>query len=111
MAMISTFSQLTRRALDCSRMLCHEYMQYILKPQALIQIQTRGMKDVERLTLRCKFCYFKEIDGRWHVMCTHFGRHKQREKIIDIRRKWIVTSYWIGGRRFGKRHMYPGHNL
>ena len=63
----------------------------------------RTFKDKAVLKLRCKDCYFKKVDYRWWVLCKTHGRHKQREKLDDYRKKWIVTHHTIGHRPFQKK--------
>lgn len=84
-----------------------------IKPE--LPFQVRWFRDRYLLKLRCKDCYFKKIDDRWWVLCKSKGRHKQREKIDDIRNKWIVSHVTRGGSNkyfpWYKNHQYPGHDL
>lgn len=66
-------------------------------------IQVRGFKDKTILQLRCEDCYYKKIDYRWWVLCPTHPRHRQREHLDDVKRKWIVTHQTIGGRPFQKK--------
>ncbi len=74
-------------------------------------IQSRGFKDKEVLKIRCKDCYFKYVDNRWWVLCDSHPRHKQRQKVDDIKRQWIVTHITRTGTPFKKHFQYPGHHL
>lgn len=74
-------------------------------------IQSRGFKDKDVLKIRCPDCYFKKVDDRWWVLCHTHPRHKQRQKVEDIRKKWIVTHITRTGRPFKKHYQYPGHDL
>lgn len=65
--------------------------------------QVRGFKEKATLQLRCKDCYYKKVDYRWWVLCPTHPRHRQREVIDDIKRKWIMTHMTIGGRPFQKK--------
>ncbi|CAG2118815.1 unnamed protein product [Medioppia subpectinata] len=73
--------------------------------------QTRGLKDKDILKIRCSDCYFKKVDDRWWVLCNTHPRHKQRQKVIDVRTKWIVTHTTRTGWPFRKHYQYPGHDL
>ena len=68
------------------------------------QQQIRCFKDKGVLKLRCSSCYFKKLDDRWWVLCGKHPRHKQREKVIDHRDKWIVTHLTRGGKPFQKKN-------
>lgn len=75
-----------------------------LTSNILINYQpVRGLKYKDVLKLRCKDCYFKKVDDRWMVLCKTFGRHKQAEKIEDIKKNWIVTHVTRTGRPFQKK--------
>ena len=82
-----------------------------LQTRSPVWTQVRGFKDKEVLRIRCPDCYFKKIDERWWVLCHSHPRHKQRQKIEDIRRQWIVTHITRTGRPFRKHFQYPGHDL
>lgn len=71
--------------------------------QQFTPIISRGFKDKAVLTLRCKDCYYKKIDTRWWVLCEKHPRHKQRELVEDVKKKWIVTHRTIGHRPFQKK--------
>jgi len=73
--------------------------------------QIRGFKDKDVLKLRCSDCYFTVVDDRWWVLCDKHPRHKQREKVEDIRKNWIVTHVTRTGKPFKKHYQYPGHDL
>lgn len=66
-------------------------------------IQSRGFRDKGVLELRCDACKFKKIDDRWWVLCDKFPRHKQREQVMDVKRRWIVTHVTRNGRPFQKK--------
>ncbi|KAI1299985.1 39S ribosomal protein L36, mitochondrial [Halotydeus destructor] len=72
-------------------------------PAPLITNAIRTFKDKDVLRLRCKDCYFKKVDERWWVLCNSHPRHKQREHVEDIKRKYIVTHLTYGGRPFQKK--------
>ena len=65
--------------------------------------QIRGLKHRDVLTLRCPDCYFKKIEDEWYVLCPTFPRHKQVERIQDIRNRWIVTHRTRRGKPFMKK--------
>lgn len=69
----------------------------------LSTIITRSFKDRAVLQLRCKDCYYKKIDDRWWVLCPTHGRHKQRQFVDDVKKRWIVTHRTIGHRPFHKK--------
>lgn len=60
---------------------------------------SRGFKDKDVLTKRCKDCYFQKIDGRWYVLCNTHPRHKQRQR-VDEKSKWIITHSTHGVKKF-----------
>ena len=66
-------------------------------------IITRGLKHKGTLELRCRDCYFEKIDSVWWVLCKTHGRHKQRQLIDDVKKKWIVTHRTYGHRPFQKK--------
>ncbi|OQR78786.1 39S ribosomal protein L36 [Tropilaelaps mercedesae] len=61
--------------------------------------QVRTFKDVDVLCKRCKDCYFQRDDYRWYVLCRSQGRHKQRQRMPDVRSFWIVTHKTHGPRK------------
>lgn len=72
----------------------------------------RGLKHKDVLTLRCDGCYFKNIDHRWHVLCTKFPRHKQVEKVERDKYRYIVSERSsVKYPAFGKRYQFPGQIL
>lgn len=87
------------------------YIRLFVK-QSLVQIPARGMKHKDVLQLRCDKCYFKQLDGRWHVLCDKFPRHKQIEKVERDKFRWIVSERsFMDYPAYKKRYMYPGHIL
>lgn len=65
--------------------------------------QIRGLKHRDMLTLRCPDCYFKKVEDEWFVLCPTYPRHKQVERVWDIREKWIVTHKTRRGKPFMKK--------
>lgn len=84
----------------------------LLVRQSLVTIPVRGMKHKHVLQLRCDGCYFKNIDNRWHVLCTKMPRHKQIERVEPEKTKYIVSERChVGYPAFKKRYMFPSHQL
>ena len=65
--------------------------------------QIRGLKHKDMLTLRCPDCYFKKVEDDWYVLCPTWPRHKQIERKVDIRDKWLVTHRTRRGKPFMKK--------
>lgn len=82
---------------------CAKNMTPLVSSVLLNYQPNRGLKYKEVLRLRCKDCYFKKVDEQWMVLCKSFGKHKQAEKIDDVKRKWIVTHVTRTGRPFQKK--------
>lgn len=59
-----------------------------------------AFKQYDVLRLRCRDCYFKKIDDLMYVFCRTHPRHKQKQRVIDIRSKWIVTHVTYGRKKF-----------
>lgn len=90
--------------LKLTRFIASSLRQLLAQPPRQLLVQSvRAFKDKDVLKLRCKDCYFKKVDTRWMVLCTTQPRHKQRERIEDIRTSWIVTHATFGGRAFQKK--------
>ncbi|KAG8189122.1 hypothetical protein JTE90_028661 [Oedothorax gibbosus] len=62
-------------------------------------VPTRGFKDKDVLTKRCKDCYFTKQDGRWYVLCHTHPRHKQRQRWNE-KDHWIITHETHGKKKF-----------
>lgn len=59
----------------------------LLIPSTPTVEQTSGFKVKKFIKRRCRYCYVVRVDGRLHVECTKFAKHKQRE-IFDLRLLW-----------------------
>lgn len=53
--------------------------------------QSRGLKYVDNVHRRCKFCYMHLINGVLHNHCTVHPRHKQQKRTPRPKHTWLIT--------------------
>lgn len=53
--------------------------------------QCRGLKYVDNVHRRCKYCYLMMINGVMHNHCTVHPRHKQKRRMPPPKRTWLIT--------------------
>lgn len=53
--------------------------------------QIRGLKHVQAVHRRCKYCTLMMIDGVLHNHCSVHPRHKQKKKTIHPKHTWVIT--------------------
>ncbi|XP_042883500.1 39S ribosomal protein L36, mitochondrial-like [Penaeus japonicus] len=63
----------------------------LLQPVATSVLQSCGMKQKGKLTLRCDDCYYVMRKGRLFVMCKTKPRHKQMAMQKKEKNTWILT--------------------
>lgn len=61
------------------------------QPAPTLVVQSCGMKQKGKLTLRCDDCYFVMRKGRLYVMCKTKPRHKQMAMQKKEKNTWILT--------------------
>ncbi|XP_047497977.1 39S ribosomal protein L36, mitochondrial-like [Penaeus chinensis] len=63
----------------------------MLQPAPTLVVQSCGMKQKGKLSLRCDDCYYVMRKGRLYVMCKTKPRHKQMAMQKKEKNTWILT--------------------
>ncbi|KAM3724216.1 39S ribosomal protein L36 [Dirofilaria immitis] len=69
---------------------CRSYqtiLRNLLNPESNMFEIRANFKVRRQLKLRCQYCYFIRVDGRWEVKCTEYAKHHQKEP-FNVKLLW-----------------------
>uniref|UniRef100_A0A915PCX1 DNA-directed RNA polymerase III subunit RPC3 n=1 Tax=Setaria digitata TaxID=48799 RepID=A0A915PCX1_9BILA len=69
---------------------CQTVLLGLLKPGSSIHESQANFKVRRQLKLRCSYCYFIRVDGRWEVRCTEYAKHHQKEP-FNVKLLWMSS--------------------
>ncbi|VDK87803.1 unnamed protein product [Litomosoides sigmodontis] len=66
---------------------CQTILRGLLNPANSMFESRANFKVRRQLKLRCSYCYFIRVDGRWEVRCTEYAKHHQKEP-FNVKLLW-----------------------